>query len=55
MTKDICDKIIATCDYLIIPVAGVAAIWGYDISVYCAAGFGALASVFSFVKVCLKK
>ena len=54
LTKDTIDKLIATCDYLIIPVAGVAAIWGYDISVYCAAGFGALASVLSFVKLFVK-
>lgn len=23
MTKDLCEKLIATCDYLILPVAGV--------------------------------
>ena len=54
LTKDTIDKLIATCDYLIIPVAGLAAIWGYDISVYCAAGFGALASALSFVKLFVK-
>ena len=31
------DKCIETVEYLIIPVAGVAAIWGFDISVYVAA------------------
>lgn len=55
MTKDICDKIIKTCEYLIIPVAGVGAIWGADISVYSAAFFGAVASIFNFVKLLLKK
>ena len=54
MTKSVCDKLIATCDYLIIPVSGVAAIWGFDISVYVAAGFGAVASILSFVKLFLK-
>ncbi|MBO4726304.1 MAG: hypothetical protein J5598_01730 [Clostridia bacterium] len=49
--QQILDNLIKTCDYLIVPVAGVAAIWGYDISIYCAAGFGALASVLSFVKL----
>lgn len=56
MTKAICDKIIKTCNYLAAPVATVVAIWAdIDVSVYCAAGFGALASVFEFVKLCLKK
>lgn len=55
VTQTTMDKIIATCIYLDAPVAGVAAIWGYDISVYCAAGFGALASVLSFVKLFVKK
>ena len=55
MKKETMDKIIATCIYLDVPVATVAGIWGYDISVYCAAGFGALASVLSFVKLFLKK
>lgn len=52
--QEIFDKLIKTCNYLIAPVAGVAAIWGYDISVYCAAGFGALASILSFVKLFVK-
>lgn len=55
MKKDTLDKLIATCDYLILPVAGVAAIWWADISVYCAAGFGALASILSFVKLFVKE
>lgn len=38
MTKtEIIDKCIKTVEYLIVPVAGVAAIWGFDISVYVAA------------------
>ena len=38
MTKtEIIDKVIETVEYLIVPVAGVAAIWGFDISVYVAA------------------
>lgn len=55
MSKKTIDKLIDTCNYLVVPVAGVAAIWGYDISVYCAAGFGALASVLTFVKLFVKK
>lgn len=47
-------KCIETCNYLVVPVAGVAAIWGFDISVYCAAGFGALASVLTFVQLFYK-
>lgn len=55
LTKSqIIDKIIATCDYLILPVAGVAAIWGYDISVYSVAFFGMLISILSFVKLFIK-
>lgn len=51
---DIFDKLIKTCNYLAAPGAAVAAIWGADISVYCAAGFGALASVLEFVKLFIK-
>lgn len=54
MSKEICEKIIKTCEYLVVPVAGVAAIWGVDISVFSAAGFGALAGVFSFIKLFAK-
>lgn len=55
MTKtEIFDRLIKTCDYLIAPVAGVGAIWGADISIYCAAGFGMLASILSFVKLFVK-
>lgn len=54
MTKDTFDKLIATCDYLILPAIGVGMIWGIDISVYCSAGLGALASVLSFVKLFIK-
>ena len=52
--KEIIDKAIATCDYLIVPVAGLCMIWGVDVSVYCAAGFGAIASILSFVKLFVK-
>lgn len=52
--SQIMDNLIKTCDYLIIPVATVGSIWGVDISIYCAAGFGALASVLSFVKLFVK-
>ena len=55
MKKDTIQKLIDTCNYLVVPVSGVAAIWGADISVYCAAGFGALASVLTFVKLFAKE
>ena len=54
MTKATMQKIIDTCNYLVVPVAGVAGIWGYDISVYCAAGFGAITGILSFIKLFLK-
>lgn len=41
MTKtEIIDRCIKTVEYLIVPVAGVAAIWGFNISV-CVAAFAA--------------
>lgn len=55
MTKDICDKIIKTVEYLAIPVATVASIWGFDISVYTTAGCGAIVGVLTFVRLFLKK
>lgn len=55
MTKtEIIDKAIKTCEYLIVPVAGVAAIWGYSISVYSAAFFGMLISILTFAKLFVK-
>lgn len=55
MNKATMDKIIETVNYLAVPVAVVAGIWGLDISVYTAAGCGAIASVLEFVKLFLKK
>ena len=54
ITKDICDKIIKSCEYCVAPVAGLAAIWGVDIAVYSSAFFGMMASVFTFVKLFIK-
>lgn len=54
MSKDTMEKIIKTVEYLAIPVATVAAIWGFDISVYTTAACGAIVSVLSFVKLFLK-
>ena len=51
---EIIDKCIETCNYLVVPVAGVAAIWGADWTLYSAAFFGAVASVLSFVKLFVK-
>lgn len=52
--KEIIDRLIKTCEYLIVPVAGVAAIWGYDIAVYSTAFFGMLISILSFIELFVK-
>ncbi len=55
MTKtEIIDKVIETVNYLAVPIATVCGIWGLDVSVYVAAGCGAIASVLSFVKLFYK-
>lgn len=50
MTVETCDKIIKTCEYLVIPISTVAAIWGFDISTYVAAGMGVIISAFTFIR-----
>lgn len=55
MSKKTIDKLIETCEYLVIPVAGVAAIWGYDWTLYSAAFFGMAISILRFVELCIKK
>ena len=55
MSKKTIDKLIKTCEYLVIPVAGVAAIWGYDWTLYSAAFFGMNISILSFVELFVKK
>ena len=55
MSKKTIDKLIETCEYLVIPVAGVAAIWGYDWTLYSAAFFGMVISILRFVELCIKK
>ena len=52
---EVCDKIIETVNYLVIPVAGVAAIWGADISVYVAAGAAMINAILEFAKLFLNK
>ena len=55
LTKtEIIDKVIQTCEYLVVPVAGVAAIWGYDWTLYSAAFFGMVISILTFVKLFVK-
>lgn len=55
LTKtEIIDKTIKTCEYLIVPVAGVAAIWGFDWTLYSAAFFGMIISILTFVKLFVK-
>lgn len=54
MKASICQKIIDTINYMVVPVAGAAAIWGLDITIYTAAAASALSSMFTFVKLFLK-
>ena len=53
--KEIIDKAIKTVEYLIVPVAGVAAIWGFDISVYVTAVAGAIIGILKCVEVFIKE
>lgn len=55
MKKDTMELIIKTVNYITAPIVGIAAIWNVDISVYAAAGCGAVASVLSFVKLFCKE
>lgn len=55
LTKELCDKIIATINYIPVPVMALGGIWGFDISVYCAAGCAMLASIVEFVKLFVKE
>lgn len=52
--QSIIDKCIKTVEYLIVPVAGVAAIWGFDISVYVAAFAAFLIAGLNIVKLFVK-
>lgn len=55
MTKtEIIDRCIKTVEYLIVPVAGVAAIWGFDISVYVAAFAAFLIAGLNIAKLFIK-
>ena len=55
MTKtEIIDRCIKTVEYLIAPVAGVAAIWGFDISVYVAAFAAFLIAGLNIAKLFVK-
>lgn len=51
---EIIDKSIKTVEYLIVPVAGVAAIWGFDISVYVAAFAAFLIAGLNIAKLFVK-
>lgn len=51
MKKNTVDLIIKSVNYITAPIVGIASIWGVDISVYVAAGCGAVASVLSFIKL----
>ena len=52
--KEIIDKIIKTCEYLIVPVGVIGGIWGFDVTVYASAIIGILVSVLTFVKLFIK-
>ena len=55
MTKtEIIDRSIKTMEYLIVPVAGVAAIWGFNISVYVAAFAAFLIAGLNIAKLFVK-
>lgn len=51
MKQETMDKVIKTVNYLCAPTIAVCAIWDIDISIYASAGFGALASILSFIKL----
>lgn len=53
--KETIEKVIKTVEYLIVPVGGVAAIWGFDISVYVAAVAAAIIGVLKCVEVFIKE
>lgn len=53
--KEIIEKSIKTVEYLIVPVAGVAAIWGFDISVAVAAVAGAIIGILKCIDVFIKE
>ena len=53
--KEIIERLIKICEYLVIPVAAVTAIWSYDIAVYSAAFFGMFISIISFVELFIKE
>ena len=51
---EIIDKSIKTVEYLIVPAAGVAAIWGFDISIYVAAFAAFLIAGLNIAKLFVK-
>lgn len=55
MTQDTCQKIIDTVNYITIPCGVIGGIWGFDISVYTAAVCAMISSIFTVVKLFLKK
>lgn len=52
--KEIIDKIIKTCEYLIIPIGVICGIWGFDITVYASAFLGIVVSILTFIKLFIK-
>lgn len=55
MKKDTLQKIIDTLNILVIPVAAVAGVWGFDISVYVAGGVAAVNGVLEYMKLFCKE
>ena len=55
MEKATLQKIIDTLNILVIPVAAVAGVWGFDISVYVAGGVAAVNGVLEYMKLFCKE
>lgn len=55
MTKATLQKIIDSLNLLVIPVAAVAGVWGFDISVYVAGAVAAVNGVLEYLKIFCKK
>jgi len=55
MKKETFQKMIDSLNILVIPVAAVASIWGFDISVYIAGGVAAVNGVLEYLKLFCKE
>ena len=55
MRKETLQKIIDSLNILVIPVAAVAGVWGFDISVYVTGGVAAVNGVLEYMKLFCKE